>query len=315
MLYESAWNELKSYVPELSALNAMKLVNRAWREIRDARRWTFLKRETVIQTPVAVSTGSVTLTQGSTIVLGNAAANVAWAALGASLLTYQFRLGLGPIYNIASYANPNLTLEFAYGETSTAGGGYNLIKMYYDAPSTDFLRWESIVDPVSAYAFILDWTKEELDRADPQRAAVNSPHRMVSYKQNLVSGLYRYEMWPSPTVIRNYMCLYQVQGIDLVDGVSQPFVIPDELLMGRARYYAYEWAMANRGRYPELQKTDWGFLMKTVEGRYKEMLLLALKNDEEIYIQNFATNYLYPAYSGLTFSSNYWQSHAPMPYY
>lgn len=314
MLYESAWNELKSYIPTLSVLQAQKLVNRAWRDIKDSRRWSFLKAETVIQTPATVNNGSVTVTQSSATVVGDAAANVAWAAIAADLPNRIFRLGLGPIYTIASYTPPNLILNFPYGESSAATQAYQIIKMYYPAPM-DFTRWESIIDPVSAYAFILDWTKEELDRADPQRGAINLPHRMVSYKFDQINKLWLYEMWPAPTVIRNYMCLYQRQGVDLVNGQEQDSVIPDLLLMAKAKILAYEWAEANKGVSPQLRPVNWLALRGAMQAEFPVLLHKAFRNDEEHFIQNFATNYLYPAYSGLTFSSNYWQSHAPILYY
>jgi hypothetical protein len=138
---------------------------------------------------------------------------------------------------------------------------------------------------------------------------------MVSYKYDSTTKIYYFEMWPAPTVIRNYLCLYQIQGADLATGETQPQVISDELLMNRSRFHAYEWAEANKGVHPSLAKSNWMALRISTEKEYLKLLHDAQRQDEEIFIQNYATNYLYPAYSGLTFSANYWQSHAPILYY
>src|SRR3989304_2683729 len=199
MRYESAWNELLSSVPKLDALNAQKLVNRAWSNIQHMRRWTFLKRETAIIAPDAISTGSVTVTQNSITVAADAAAAIAITAVGADITTRQFRVGLGPIYNISAFVSPNLTLDRVYGETTAAGSVYSIFRNYITAPA-DFLRWESVIDPIFAYSFSLDWTKEEIDRVDPQRGAVNFPFRLAAYRYipatPTIAEQYKFEMGP-----------------------------------------------------------------------------------------------------------------------
>lgn len=312
MLYEEAVSELNSYVPELGPGQSRNLVNRAWRDIRDSRRWTFLKAETAIYAPALINTGSITCTQGSPSIVGDAAAAAAWIVATSSILSArQFRLGLGPVYNISSFDGVNtLTLEQNFGEVSAAGAVYQIQQFYYPAP-VDFLRWESVVDPISAFSFLLEWTKEELDRADPQRGAQTLPHRIVSYRMHPVTKRYLYELWPTPTAAWRYPALYQTIGVDMDDGDIFPTVIQPQLLMSRVKSHGYEWAMANKGRHETLKGVDWFNLKVSADKEYMVLSNDAKRQDEEIYLQNLGKNYMYPAYSSMQFGANYWMSHAP----
>ena len=58
--------------------------------------------------------------------------------------------------------------------------------------------------------------------------------------------------------------------------------------MLRARYRAYEWALSNAGRFPELQETDWRFLMQKIMDKsdrasYPHLLQQAKTNDAEAF--------------------------------
>lgn len=317
MLYEEAVAELNSYVPNLGPALARNLVNRAWQRVRDERRWTFLKKETAIYTPALINVGSVTFTQGSTSAVGDAAAAAAWIAAGGNtiLSQRQIRLGLGPVYNITSFDGVvTITLEQAFGEPTVTGATYQIQQFYYAAPS-DFLRWESVVDPISAFAFLLDWTKEELDRADPQRGAQTLPHRVVGYRQHPTTKLYLYELWPTPSAAWRLPALYQVRGVDMTDGDEFPTIIPSNLIMASVKMCAYEWAEANKGNHEALNKTNWLNLYKTIHEEYIKVLRDTKRQDEEIYIQDIAKNYMFPAYNMIQFGANYWQSHAPYMIY
>jgi len=313
MFYEEAVAELNSFVGELGPAIARNLVNRAWRDILDSRRWTFLKAEIALYTPALINVGGITATQNSAAIVGDVTAAAAWVAVGATTLKKrQWRIGLGPLYNISDFDGVNtLTLENAFGEPSVAGSGYQIQQFYYEAPA-DFLRWESVVDPISAYSFILDWTKEELDRADPQRGSQTLPHRMVSYRLHPVTKLYLFEMWPTPSSAWRYPALYQKKGVDLDDGDELPLSIPSGLVLTRSRYHAYEWAEANKSRHDKLKGVNWLNLRSDVNKEYQGLMNDSKRQDEEIFIQNYGKNYLYPAFGMNTFGANYWQSHAPI---
>lgn len=318
MLFQFAWNELLSSVPRVDALFAQKCVNRAWRDIRDSRRWSFLCSELVLTAPDAISAGTVTATQGSANVVLDAAAQLALVGLANNQIVERtFRAGTsGHLYNIIGYVAPNLTLAYGYNGPSVAGSIYSIYQPYYLAPA-DFLSWVSVIDPYSPIPpFNTTTTREELDVWDPGRGVLGQPHVLAQYRYeaNLAGSnppildRHRFEMWPGPIQFRQYPAIYQKKGADLVAGQAQPSIIPDELLMSRARYIAYEWANANQGKHSELKGTNWMNLRQTANEEYQRLLAQASRQDEEIFLQNYPLPYGRSIHLG----STYWQNHAPI---
>lgn len=320
MLYEFAWNELKSSVPKVDALFAQKLVDRAWTEIQDSRRWSFLCGELFITAPDAISVGTVSATKGgTTIVLDGTAATALTAAIASTneLVQRTIRIGAN-LYNIvAPFASPNLIVEYGYNGPTASGLSYMIYQPYFLAPA-DFLTWVSVIDPYSPMpSFNTTTTKEELDAIDPQRGCLGQPYKIAQYRYeaNLAGSnpplldRYRFELWPHPIAFRQYTALYQRQFVAFSAGLRQPHVIPDSMLMARVRYYAYEWAMANKGKHPELKGTDWMALRTAVDNEYQKKLAQACRQDEEIFLQNFPRSYI--AMAGQQLGETYWQNHAP----
>lgn len=312
------WNELKGDIPAMSPFKAQNCVQRAWRQIRDARRWSFLFGEAAVYVPAAVSDGTVTLTQFSTSVVGDAVAAAAWAPLilhasGIDLTKRQFRSGTYPVYNITAY-DPvalTLTLDRPYMETGGAGSGYSILRCYIEPASVDFLRWESMVDPVNQYRFRqrnLHRTKAELDRRDPYRSTTGQPYILANYKTQS-DGTPIYEMWPHPTAEVTYMAAYSRRGADLAATDELPSSTQDELLMCAARCHAYVWAAANAQVHPkELGGVNWHYLLRQEREQYALLLRDAKKTDEESFPMNWSESEQDAQLSG-PLDANYLQAH------
>ena len=318
MRFEAAWNELKSSVPKVDALFAQKLVQRAYRDIRDSRRWSFLCSETVISTPDQINAGTATVTKDSTNVVLDAVAQAALVGLTTNQLVERtFRAGTN-LYNIVAYDGAgNLTIAYPFNGPSASGVSYFIYQPYILAPS-DFLSWVSVIDPYAPMPiFNVTATKEELDAIDPQRGALGQPFKLATYRyeENLpgsnppILDRYRFELWPAGIAYRQYPAIYQRKGVDLITGQSQPSIIPDELWMSRARYFGYEWCEANKGKHPELKGTNWMQLKIETNKAYQVMLAQASRQDEEIFIQNYPRSYMVVA--GNTLGDQYYFNHAP----
>ncbi len=303
----------------MDALYAQKTVQRAWRDIRDSRRWSFLCSETVISVPNQINSGTVTVTQGDTNVVldGNAQAALAAAALTTNQLVERtFRAGTN-LYNIVAYAAPNLTIAYPFNGPSAGGVSYFIYQPYILAPA-DFLSWVSVIDPYAPMPiFNITSTKEELDAIDPQRGCLGQPYKLSTYRYeaNLAGSnpsildRYRFELWPHGVAYRQYPAIYQKKGVDLITGESQPSIIPDELLMSRSRYFAYEWCESNKGKHPELKGTNWLNLRLDANKQYNVMLAQASRQDEEIFLQNYPRSYVSQA--GYILGDQYYFNHAP----
>ena len=311
---------IMGFVPRLSVFLAEQLINAAWRDIQESRRWSFKVAETVLQAPGQITVGAASVTQFSNQVTGNAVASAAWTGLSNPILTLrQFRVPTGPIYNIIAADFTNLaavvlTLDRDYQEITNSTATYMIYRCYYQAPSSDFLKWTSIVDPFNGYQFgSTSATKAEVDRWDPLRGALSNPTVISTYKYETIGNdpdVPTFEMWPHPTAQISYRALYQKRVSKLVDPAdSIPVQIPDEVLQDRTLYRAYQWCEANKGARVELQGSNWQSLWTEVNNNYAQKLQQAKVQDEEIFIQNWGSYmnvpFLYPN------TGQFWQSHAP----
>ncbi len=296
--FQQLYSSVMGYVSKLSPQLAKSLTNQAYRDIRDSRLWSFNTRETSVLAPGIVNTGSVTVTQYVNTVTFDATAKTAINAIPLTIpvTTQQFRVGAGgPIYNIQSWDTVAGvgTLDRVYAESTASAQAYQIYKCYYPAPESGFVRWVSFFDPINAYPLRLHRAKSDFDKWDPQRGAQGLPVYVGWYRQGLAgevsANLPLFELWPHPTAQIGYMTLYEVRGADLVaDTDTLPFAIPDDLVTRRARWRAYEWAAANAGSHPELQKTNWLALMTTVDRMYLEQLKDVRNSDAETFLTQYS---------------------------
>lgn len=316
--YESLWNELLEHQSLLSPLLGQRLVNRAWRDIRDARHWSFQMANGWLYSPAPVTAGSASVTQFSATVTLNATASTAVTGLTVPLISKrQFRALAGPIYSIVAvdFSIPTavtLTLDRLYLEATNAAAAYSLTRIFYGPPLdangaevTDFLRYRRVYDPVDAYNLTLDWSADELDYADPQRSSSGQPY-IVATRGSDSATQPIYELWPSPFIERGYLVVYQRRGVDLATGDSLPPTVSDELVLQRALWLSCQWAQTQTD--PRFRGINWPFIMQGHDIRYRELLKKAELQDEEQQIQNLLT----PENSGQIFpvDSNFIQSHA-----
>lgn len=304
-------SELMGHVPKLSYLLARKLVNAAWKDVRDARLWSFMVEEDAFSAPAVVIDGAVTVTFGSNLVTADATAKAVWDALGLviPITERQFRVNTnGPMYNIEAYDSITgvATLDRIYRETTQATANYQIYRSYYSPPD-DFLRFESLWNPIDGYPLRMGMTSQEISIRDPIRGAQGLGYYLASYKVNATTGRPIYEMWPHPTSERTYQFVYVRKGIDLTDNKSIPVTLNPEVLRQRSLYHAYQWAMANRGRFPDLQGVDWRFMRSDTNRNYETVLQRAKVKDEEIFLMNVAIPYT--SQYGSPVDAAFFQSH------
>jgi hypothetical protein len=263
------------------------LVNRAWLDIQRSFMWSFLWGDAAIPTIVPISTGTVTLVRGWNQVVGDANAAAAWLATGlvTPLTTQQFRIGQGTIYSITAFDGVNtLTLNQAYVDpTQGSGQGYQIQTVYLNAPTSDFLWWETIKDPISGYTISTTMTREEVDVWDPQRFQSGWPKGVIPYKMNPIPGNFyqypMYEIWPAPLNGYTYVGTYMRRGLPFTlptDEVLAP--IGEDVVLAQAKYRTYEWCAANPDKCP---KVDYRFLMGATTKEKKDLLNGYILMDEE----------------------------------
>ena len=297
--------EIRGSVPKISISYAPTLVNRAWREIRESTLWSFNLFESAwISPPPLIGVGGVTTTQGLSTITFDA---IAKAAINASVIANpyapatvrQFRIGVGGIYSLIQYdpVAGGATLDRPFADPSITDQSFQLYQLYYTAPYKDFVSWFSVRNPQMFINLKLNTTRAQLDAMDPQRTWYQFPTRVVplSYDNrgagtvnaSATLGFKLFELWGQPVTPYTYQCYGCRAGVALVNPADTlPSVIGEDIVLAKARFYAYEWAEANKGMAPRDQGPDFRFLMGQVDTVYRKLLTHYRKEDRE-----FASNY------------------------
>lgn len=273
------------------------LVNRALNKIYDASTWSFQLCTGGYQTPDEVTAGTITTTLGSNQIVLDAIATAAILDIPNYFFLTQFQIRL-PAYNLynviaVSYAGmptiATITIDRPWVEPAGAGQTYQLYQAYYPAPVQDFKRWLTVRDFTNAiYLDFWSWKQDDLATLDPQRTVFQNPDHIVPYQVDnrpgsSTLGFMLFEMYPQPLIALPYATYYVRRGPLLVKPTDTvPWPLDEEIVMHRAKMLMYEWAEANQGRYAELQKSDWRFLMEAASAEFKDKLMDIRKLDRDI---------------------------------
>lgn len=294
--------ELRGAVPKLPFAFARTLINRAWRTIRESNLWSFQLLDSSWASPALVTTGTVTTTQGLATITFDAPALAALNAASSliSLITQrQFRVGLSGVYSIIGF-DPGTgiaTLDRIYGDLSGVGQAYQVYQIYYAAPVQDFLTFQSVRNMTMFQNMDLTATRAWVDAQDPQRSYYQFPKFVVPYmidnrgagtiNASSTLGYPLYELWGQPVSPFVYQCYGIRRGLPLVLPTDTlPIAIDEDLVLSKAREYAYEWSEANKDMSPRSTGPDFKFLIGKAQKDYRELLTKYRKQDKE-YINNW----------------------------
>jgi len=294
--------ELRGAVPKLPISFAPTLINRAWKRVRESHLWSFNIIEHAWASPAIVTAGTVTVTQGLSTITFDATAIAALNASNSlvSLITQrQFRVAVGGIYSIIAYNSSTgaATLDRIWFDPSATGTAYQVYQVYYPAPVSDYLMPISVRNPLMFLDLDLTKTREWLDRSDPQRTQYTWPTHVVPWgidqrgsgtsTPSTTLGFQLYELWGSPVAPFVFQCYGLRRGVDLSASTDTlPIPVGEDLVVARAKYWAYEWAAANQSITPRNQGPDWKFMMGATMAEYKDMLVTYRRQDKE-----FLNNY------------------------
>jgi hypothetical protein len=290
--------EVRGWIAKMNLPLSETLVNRALKKVYDESTWGFQLQTGGFTTAELVTAGTITATLFSTTVVGDLIASAAWADIpsGFSLTTFQIRLPDFNLYNVIgvqvdtpSAGLTTLTLDRPWMEPGGVGLTYQLYQAYYPAPVADFKRWLTVRDFTNAiYLDFWSWKQQDLATIDPQRTVFQNPDHVVPFQNDTrpgspTLGYMLFELYPQPLIQLPYATYYARQGPLLVQPTDiPPWPISEETVLHRAKQLSYEWAEANQGRYPELQKADWRFLMQAANKEYLDRVKDDRKKDRDI---------------------------------
>lgn len=294
-------SELRGSIPKLPFSYTKTLINRAWRDIRERNLWSFNLIDWSWISPPLVTSGTATVTQGSTSVTFDA---TAIAALNAGATSYslitqrQFRAGVSAgisgIYNIIAYNSTTgaATLDRIFGDPGGSGLAYQVYQVYYVPPVKDFMVILTARNMSMFLDMILTCSRQRIDSSDPQRSWYQFPTHVIPFEiDNRGRGTANasatldyamFELWGQPVSPFTYQCYGLRRGTDLsAPSDTLPYSIGEDLVLAKAREYAYEWAEANKDMSPRSSGPDFKFLMGKAAGDYTKLLTKYRKDDKE----------------------------------
>jgi len=297
--------ELRS-IPNLPYPLAQTLINRAWKDIRDKHKWSWLLGNADIITPAAIQSGTVTFTLGSTTATADATAAAAFNAapfvapfppLASPILGqgYQIRTAsgsstllntYGPLYSIVAWDGVNtLTLDRAFDQGNITNSPYIAYKAYYATPVSDFNRYLTVNNTTSGYSIRgknLFYDQQKLNSYDPQRGGTGDTYVIAIYGVDS-SGNMVHEWYPHPVNQALYRVYYERRGVQLSQTQDLPPNLSSDLLMARAYIHAADWAQTAIAQFPELGNTNWVQFRKAKMELWTELLIDAKRQDGEVY--------------------------------
>lgn len=282
--YGQMWRRILLHCPFVPVPLAQDWINDRYRAALDsAGLWGGQVAESQFIIPDAYSTGTISATNASITVTGAA---TGWTA---ALEGRQFYTGgAGPYYTISTVdvGAQTLTLERAFGGTTTGAGTAYEIAQAYVTPPTDFLAFKSIKDPVNNWRIRFNKPQEWLDRVDARRSTAGNAWYFVDYRQSS-TGVPRYEVWPRVTSQRVYPFLYWRRPADMTTDDATPMfpLRGDELVTG---------ALADLSRWPGTERRrNPGFNLQLAK-EYEEMFADEIRRLQRVDQETYLSDYIAP---------------------
>lgn len=169
--YTTLWNRVLLRAPAVGPALAQEFVKDSFNQLADRRDWSWLRKTTAFSPPTAYSTGTVSVTEGSSTVTG-----AGGAAFTSAMVGRQFRISEGyPLYTILSVeSGTSLTLDAVWVGASLTAQTYQIFQCLWTAPD-DFSAFYSITNLTNYYRLHHNATQAQLDQADPRRSLSTLP--------------------------------------------------------------------------------------------------------------------------------------------
>lgn len=230
------WGQLRFEISKFAAGIDLQLVNEwlnsAYREVLDHHSWKGLEKDAVLETVAPYTTGTVTVTNGSTALTGAA---TVWTA---GMTGRQFRIvGDSSFYTFTRTAATTGTLDRAYEGTTAAGAAYSIFQAIYSLPS-DVKYIQQMLNPRTGQPIELK-DRAAFGRMAPSLTYYGEPsfYIPVSDSDELTPPvLHEIELYPVPNQAAGYPYSYQ-KAVVQFDGTNTsssplPWVSEDAIVSG-----------------------------------------------------------------------------------
>lgn len=309
---ESLAKELTIRIPGLTPTLAEKFITQGWLRVQQEKEWSWMQKTGFILFPTSITTGTISVTKGSTSATLSATALASWNADTSlpSIGYRQLRLPGNParIFGISSLdpdfsTNGILTLDTLYTGTTNALSTYRLYSAYNfvfnqsgeierSLGRLKYMRSNQISQSYLTSKHKVD--KSRLQMIDPGRNNYGLPYCYAYDRSRQITTndssyeIQLFEFYPHCTSALDLEVSYVQAPLSLEDYPDTiiPAHIPGELIIQASLMTGFQWAEANKAHIKELQGVNWNFLRAQLssagpndQNTYKANLRQAIKKD------------------------------------
>lgn len=271
------WNRVLLFAPDLPPPMAQEFVKMTYRQVIGDHSWSDTRKDAEILLPDAYTTGTITVTHGSTSIVG-AGVDFTNSSL---YVGQQICVGnIAPFYTITAVTQSipagtydTLTIDRAYENESDSALTYSIGQYYVEFP-TDLYVLERIRDQANGWYLITQtYNQEYLDRVDVRRQSTGTPTLCVPAPPRTGSDgtVYpRYEFWPRVQAQRFYSYRYRYNP-ELTANTDRILstISPEVLVYG---------ALAHAAAWPGTRDKPNPFFSSEVHASYAKLYDNALQN-------------------------------------
>ena len=270
---------VNGYCSHISPSQIQNIVNNVVRRIYDRRNWYGNFRSGYINVPGYYSVGTISMTQGSNIVVGNG------TTFTPSMVGQQIRTGfVNPIYTIKGFIDAtHLSLDplTPWGPPSLSTTGYFITQYWYSFPNVKFFY--SIINLQLQFRMATNVPASLLDNWDPARLVQLFPY-VAATRPPDQTGALSLELWPVSNSAQSDPYLCYVQPPNLVDD-SDPF--PAFIRSDIVELACIAEALRYRPKAnPNYSESTCLALSKDFDGKFEAELQSAMQADEGLLRQD-----------------------------
>lgn len=249
--------------------------------------------------PATITAGTVTVTEGSTVVTPDADALAAWQAVPQGDLIGRFLRTQDPTwYEIEQFNAGTITLKSPYAIPGGTGIGYNLAARYLTLDKD--ARWLGDFMHMRLWKPVTNTPLDALDYTEPARTLAQSVPAVYVDLGLTPDGRRLVEVYPyaAQTEIIHYVFWEFPKHLDFDDEL--PSVIPDYTLKEGALINAMRYAAGQAARLGQMEAAAyWRNEYRAQETRWKDWMRDAARADKGVddltfIVQGYGTRYGLP---------------------
>jgi hypothetical protein len=209
--------EVTSWNSNVDTMVAGRMINNRYRQIVRRRDWYGLKVRGIASVPTVVSTGQVTLTNGSPMVQGM---GTGWTT---ALVGLQFRNSFTSAYQTIVAVNvglQQLTLDSPWQGQGTTTGGYQIVEAYITF-GANIKRFEWAVNQLFGWSMEVNVAVQVINSRDTWRQNLGWATTLAT-RAPTPDGQFQVECWPTPYAPQTFPFEAWTQPPDMVADTDAP---------------------------------------------------------------------------------------------